>query len=95
MSDTIPEPIMANTPWTPVPMLEDESRVVKCETCKQYGPTKLEYDSGLATWMSCCGLSLIGCTLGCCLIPFCLNKTKDVRHRCSQCNMVLNRYERL
>lgn len=93
--ETIPEVYPTSTPWTPIPLLKEESRVVRCENCGQSGPTELDHEPGLITWIGFCGLSLAGLVCGCCLIPFCLNKTKDVRHRCSSCHQVLARYERL
>lgn len=86
---------MDSSPWTPIPLLRAEAKVVKCPNCSATGPTKLDYDTGLCTWMSFCGLSMCGCLLGCCLVPFCVGGAKDVVHRCSSCSQVLARHERL
>ena len=37
------------------------------------------------SWLWCLGLSLIGCDLGCCLIPFCMDGCMVHQHYCSSC----------
>uniref|UniRef100_A0A1I8IXZ4 LITAF domain-containing protein n=1 Tax=Macrostomum lignano TaxID=282301 RepID=A0A1I8IXZ4_9PLAT len=38
-------------------------------------------------WIACGGLALLGCWLGCCLIPFCIDGLKDDIHSCPQPTM--------
>merc|ERR1712136_732547 len=59
---------------------------MKCPYCQATIVTAIEYESGTCTWLSCLGLCLIGCDGGCCLIPFCMDSTKDMRHVCPSCN---------
>jgi len=59
---------------------------MKCPHCQATIVTAIEYESGTCTWLSCLGLCLIGCDGGCCLIPFCMDSTKDMRHICPSCN---------
>ena len=56
-----------------------------CPLCKQQTVTQVHYEPGGATWGACLGLSLVGCWLGCCLIPFCVDDAKDAHHYCSAC----------
>lgn len=79
----------------PLPLLKSNSAVVHCPYCGRTGPTIIEYKSGLLAYLSCTGLVLGGCVCGCCVIPFCLNFTRDVQHRCSSCRQLLSTYERL
>lgn len=79
----------------PLPLLKSDSSVVQCPYCGRTGGTIIEHKSGLLAYLSCVGLSLIGCIFGCCLIPFCMDSTRDVQHRCSSCRQVLSTYERL
>ena len=79
----------------PIPLLKSVSSVVQCPYCGRMGPTITEYVSGLMAWLGCIGLTAIGCVGGCCLIPFCVNSTRDVQHRCSSCRQILATYERL
>ena len=50
-----------------------------CPHCKQTVVTRIEKQSGLLTWLLIGILLLIGCWLGCCLIPLCVDGCK-VRH---------------
>ena len=57
-------------------------------TCPTHGTpshTNTVAETGLGTWLACCGLCFIGCGLGCCFIPFCIDDLKDVTHTCSNC----------
>ena len=43
--------------------------------------TEATYRPGLLTWLIAGGVCLVGCWLGCCLIPFCIDGVQDVEHR--------------
>lgn len=62
-----------------------------CKYCQYVGITRVKKQTGGATWLSCCGLALVGCVYGCCLIPFCTDCTKDTEHVCPNCNNVVGR----
>lgn len=79
----------------PIPLLKADSAVVQCPYCGRTGPTIIEYKSGLLAYLSCLGICVLGCSCGCCLVPFCLNFTRDVQHKCSSCRQTLSTYERL
>ncbi|KFQ42882.1 PREDICTED: lipopolysaccharide-induced tumor necrosis factor-alpha factor [Nestor notabilis] len=66
-----------------------------CPSCNQIIVTRLSYNSGALTWLSCGGLFLFGCVAGCCLIPFCVDALKDVDHSCPNCSTLLGSYKRL
>ncbi|NWI70564.1 LITAF factor, partial [Todus mexicanus] len=66
-----------------------------CPSCNQMIVTRLSYDSGALTWLSCGGLCLLGCAAGCCLIPFCIDALKDVDHTCPNCHALVGSYKRL
>jgi hypothetical protein len=34
-------------------------------------------------------MALVGCWLGCCLIPFCVDDCKDTTHTCVNCQRVI------
>lgn len=50
-----------------------------CSSCGHTIVTRLEKQNGLLTWLIVGTLVLLGCWLGCCLIPFCVDGCK-VRH---------------
>jgi len=58
---------------------------ITCPTQGTPSHTNTEAEAGLGTWLMCCGLCFIGCSLGCCFIPFCVDDLKDVKHTCSNC----------
>ncbi|KAJ8344672.1 hypothetical protein SKAU_G00288650 [Synaphobranchus kaupii] len=66
-----------------------------CPVCTQFVLTRTEHKSGTMTWLSCLALSFFGCIYGCCLIPFCADGLKDVKHYCPNCNNFLGIYKRL
>ncbi|BFZ03700.1 hypothetical protein BsWGS_06739 [Bradybaena similaris] len=66
-----------------------------CQFCGAEVVTNTTYRSGLFTWLLAAGLFLCGCTFGCCLIPFCINDTKDVIHTCPNCQVQISRWNRL
>ncbi len=78
-----------------IPLLTGDSAVVQCPYCGRTGPTIIEYKAGLLAYLSCVGLTALGCLCGCCLVPFCMASTRDVQHRCSSCRQILATYERL
>ena len=54
-------------------------------TCPTHGTpshTNPVAEPGLGTWLLCLGLCFIGCDLGCCFIPFCVDDAKDIQHPC-------------
>ncbi len=78
----------------PVAML-DKPTPVCCPYCRSVGMTKIKHTSGAITWFTCFGISLIGCVFGCCLVPFCCNKLRDVKHHCPSCEALLAIHKRL
>ncbi|KAJ6655908.1 hypothetical protein lerEdw1_004492 [Lerista edwardsae] len=66
-----------------------------CPSCNKMIVTRVAHTPGALTWLSCGGLFLVGCGLGCCLIPFCVNALQDADHYCPECNALLGTYKRL
>lgn len=86
------------TPPTPiiVNMVFGESPVsMVCPHCQTHIITCTTYQDGTLTWLSAGALLLLGCWLGCCLIPFCLDGCKDVIHSCPNCHARLGSYRRM
>jgi lipopolysaccharide-induced tumor necrosis factor-alpha factor len=57
-----------------------------CPVCRNNIVTRTESVPGACTFLSCFGCLLIGCWLGCCLIPFCVPELEDTVHSCPNCN---------
>uniref|UniRef100_A0A8C5KTT3 LITAF domain-containing protein n=1 Tax=Jaculus jaculus TaxID=51337 RepID=A0A8C5KTT3_JACJA len=57
--------------------------------------TQLSYNVGALTWLSCGSFCLLGCTAGCCFIPFCVDALQDVDHYYPNCKALLGTYKHL
>eukprot|EP00483_Globobulimina_turgida_P008198 UN08214 len=64
-----------------------------CPRCQKLTQTRTMYVPGLGTWAVAGGVCLVGCWLGCCLIPFCIDDLKDVEHSCSICGNFVGSYK--
>ncbi|XP_054246951.1 lipopolysaccharide-induced tumor necrosis factor-alpha factor [Indicator indicator] len=89
-------PIAVQTVYVQQPVVfHDRPIQMCCPSCNQMIVTRLSYESGALTWLSCGGLFLVGCIGGCCLIPFCIDALKDVDHTCPNCHALIGSYKRL
>ncbi|KAM7394591.1 hypothetical protein PAMP_021382 [Pampus punctatissimus] len=86
---------MENVQARVVGPLGDSPVQIACPKCHQTVLSKVEYSSGLLTYLLCGGLFFCGFVLGCCLIPFCVDRMKDAKHTCPTCKTVLGVYKRL
>uniref|UniRef100_A0A8C5WKI0 LITAF domain-containing protein n=1 Tax=Leptobrachium leishanense TaxID=445787 RepID=A0A8C5WKI0_9ANUR len=85
-------PVVSNTV---IYSFQDTPAATTCPSCRQSIVTKIIYNTGLLAWLLFGILLLLGCWLGCCLIPFCVDSCKDVDHFCPNCNHHLYKYKRL
>ena len=60
-----------------------------CQFCANHGVTRVAFKSGFGSWLLCGGAVCVGCWMGCCLIPFCVEAAKDAAHHCPACNQVV------
>ncbi|XP_035665223.1 lipopolysaccharide-induced tumor necrosis factor-alpha factor-like [Branchiostoma floridae] len=68
---------------------------MQCTNCGQQIITNLTYVTGMTTWLACIAICAFGGFLGCCLIPFCLDGLKDVRHTCPGCGAHLGTFRKI
>ncbi|XP_046546168.1 lipopolysaccharide-induced tumor necrosis factor-alpha factor homolog [Haliotis rubra] len=61
---------------------------ITCQFCQASIVTSVEMVNGDATWRAACILCLLVGIIGC-LIPFCMDSTKDAVHKCPNCKVVL------
>jgi len=83
------QPVVAMAPVRHVTHFNRVSTMATCMHCQHTGPTVVQYDPGCGAWLICGGLAAIGCWMGCCLIPFCIDDCKDAIHTCGNCHRVL------
>lgn len=65
--------------------LPRHSAPTQCPFCRQYVTTEVTTKAGSAAYIVCFISILFCCIAGCCLLPFCLDRCKDVIHRCPKC----------
>jgi hypothetical protein len=41
---------------------------IPCPCCKHTVMTQVSYEPSFITWLTCLGLCIIGCNVGCCLV---------------------------
>lgn len=66
---------------------------VTCPNCSASITSATTEETGVIAWVMAGGLCLVGCWLGCCLIPLCVDSLKDVTHTCPNCQAFLGRYK--
>ena len=69
--------------------------LVTCPFCRQVVHTKPITKVGTTAWSAAFVLSLVGCCLGCCFLPFCINDFKDVYHVCPNCSCTIDVFKKL
>ncbi|KAL3313183.1 cell death-inducing p53 target 1 [Cichlidogyrus casuarinus] len=65
------------------------SATTTCPNCQMSVTTDVQHKNGLTAWLSCILIACFGGVLGCCLIPFCCDCTRDAEHRCPRCHGIL------
>lgn len=73
----------------------DEPIPVQCPYCHTVITTRTEHVSGCLTYLACVTIGVFTSFLGCCMIPFCMKRCKDVKHYCPNCNQLIAIYKRL
>ncbi|XP_076244953.1 LITAF domain-containing protein [Calliopsis andreniformis] len=65
-----------------------------CPHCHAEIDTTTKTEPGMIAYISGVVIALMGCWLGCCLIPCCIDECMDVHHSCPSCKAYLGRYRR-
>ena len=80
--DHMPDPRPGSPNPNPSPSPNPNQVRMTCPTHGTPSHTNPVAEPGLGTWLLCLGLCFIGCDLGCCFIPFCVDDAKDIQHPC-------------
>ncbi|XP_053995032.1 LITAF domain-containing protein [Hylaeus anthracinus] len=78
---------------TIVPLGPESTRTI-CPHCHAEIDTTTKTEPGMIAYISGVVIALMGCWLGCCLIPCCIDECMDVHHSCPNCKAYLGRYRR-
>ncbi|KAL8175270.1 UNVERIFIED_CONTAM: hypothetical protein K2H54_017641 [Gekko kuhli] len=93
---TAPPPVAVQAVYIQNPLtFHDRPVQMCCPSCSKVIVTRLSHSAGALTWLSAGSLCILGCWIGCCLIPFCVDSLLDVDHYCPSCNTLLGTYKRL
>ncbi|CAF1448922.1 unnamed protein product [Adineta ricciae] len=66
-----------------------------CSNCRSSVVTLVKQTPGLLVWLLCLLIIIVGCWLGCCLIPFCIRGIKNTQHYCPNCKVLIGEYRPL
>ncbi|KAM4525303.1 uncharacterized protein PAE49_001282 isoform 2-T2 [Odontesthes bonariensis] len=69
------------------------AELTKCPTCEEVVVTETSGSMGEAAWTMCILSSLMGCVAGCCLVPFCMKRLRNVHHQCPHCGAHIHTYK--
>lgn len=70
---------------------DPRSKIFNCETCQKNVTSKVSTTPKPLAWATGIFLCLIGCDLGCCLIPCCIEDCMYTNHSCPECRQELVR----
>lgn len=76
---------------TPIANLQRGPAPADCPACGQRAMTNVSFDTGNTTHMWAF-IACFVCCLGC--IPYVMNSTKDVQHKCGRCGVLLATWHR-
>ncbi|CAI6340649.1 unnamed protein product [Periconia digitata] len=76
---------------TPIANLNRGPAPADCPACGQRSMTNIAYETGNTTHAWAFGLCCLVC-LGC--VPYVMNSTKDVQHKCGKCGVLLATWHR-
>lgn len=79
----------------PAGAILDNPVMMPCPFCKSVITTVARPVTGCLTWLCCLGIMLSNLMYGCCLIPFCVKRLKDVEHICPKCHNIVAIYKRI
>lgn len=71
---------------------QKSSFTATCLVCGVTVNTSIKLKVGSLNWVAAGFVCAMGCFLGCCLVPFCVDSLKDVEHRCPTCRSVIVLY---
>lgn len=72
----------------------DEPFPIACPYCRAVVQTKTKHVAGCMAFTSCLIVGVLTSCM-CCLVPLCMDRCRDVKHYCPECNHLIAIYKRL
>ncbi|XP_076046954.1 lipopolysaccharide-induced tumor necrosis factor-alpha factor homolog isoform X5 [Oratosquilla oratoria] len=79
---------------TTVVPLGPQSTHMICPHCHAEVDTATKSEPSLIAYLSGFVIALLGCWMGCCLLPCCIPECMNVQHTCPNCRAFLGKYKR-
>ncbi|KAG7226543.1 hypothetical protein INR49_003865, partial [Caranx melampygus] len=76
----------------PVETLGVVSAITQCPFCREVVSTEIHSTVGGTMWLLCCLCSMMGCIAGCCLVPFFIDRMKNIHHHWNHTWIRLNHW---
>lgn len=86
-----PQTIVAISQFHPRPVGSQSTRTT-CPNCHAEIDTTVTSSPSMLAYISGAVLALLGCWMGCCLIPCCVDSCLDKEHTCPNCKSVVGTY---
>lgn len=65
-----------------------------CPHCQHEINTATKTSPSRTAWIASLIICCLGCPLGCCLIPFCIDDCMNTEHNCPKCKAFLGEYSK-
>lgn len=89
----IPQQAPSTIVTTIVPLGPQTTHMI-CPHCHHEIDTATKTTPSKMAWIASLVICLIGCNLGCCLIPFCMDDCMNTDHNCPNCKAYLGQHAR-
>ncbi|KAL7044518.1 hypothetical protein ACKWTF_001934 [Chironomus riparius] len=73
--------------------LGPDPQPMTCPNCRANITTRVKDEATTKTHLFALGICLIGCSLGCCLIPYCVSSCQGQRHECPNCGQFVGMHK--
>ncbi|XP_070506896.1 lipopolysaccharide-induced tumor necrosis factor-alpha factor homolog [Chironomus tepperi] len=73
--------------------LGPDPQPMTCPNCRANITTRVKDEATTKTHLFALGICLVGCSLGCCFIPYCVSSCQGQRHECPNCGQFVGMHK--